>query len=132
VVLLGALGHPEVIERLRGADILCLPSFAEGVPIALMEAMALGLPVLTTRVMGIPELVEDGASGLLVAPGNRDELASALQRLIEDDGLRRALGRAARERVVSQFDLWRSARQLRAAFEDQLVDQGPASAPATR
>jgi len=132
VVLLGALGHPEVIERLRGADILCLPSFAEGVPIALMEAMALGLPVLTTRVMGIPELVEDGASGLLVAPGNRDELASALQRLIEDDGLRRALGRAARERVVAEFDLWQSARQLRAAFEDQLVDHGPASAPATR
>jgi colanic acid/amylovoran biosynthesis glycosyltransferase len=121
VEIAGALAHPRVIARIRSADILCLPSFAEGVPIVLMEAMALGVPVLTTRVMGIPELVEDGVSGLLVAPGSAAELAAALERLILDPGLRDALGRAARDRVDAEFDLRTSARQLQALFERELL-----------
>ena len=105
---------------MRAADVFCLPSFAEGVPVVLMEAMALGVPVVTTRVMGIPELVEDGVSGLLVAPGSRGELAGALQRLIDDAQLRAALGEAARRRVEAEHDLDRSAAQLRALFAERL------------
>jgi glycosyltransferase involved in cell wall biosynthesis len=128
VEICGALGHPQVIEHMTAADILCLPSFAEGVPIVLMEAMAIGLPVLTTRIMGIPELVEDGVSGVLVAPGSRDELRSALQGLIDDRDRRQALGRAAQERVVAHFDLWTAAEQLHALFTQRLADGRGATA----
>jgi colanic acid/amylovoran biosynthesis glycosyltransferase len=121
VEIAGALGHPQVLERVRASDVLCLPSFAEGVPVVLMEAMALGVPVLTTRVMGIPELVEDGVTGLLVAPGSRDALVAGLRRLIEDGALREALGVAARRRVESEFALSRSATQLRAILEEELA-----------
>jgi colanic acid/amylovoran biosynthesis glycosyltransferase len=132
VEILGALAHPEVIEQMRSADILCLPSFAEGVPIVLMEAMALGLPVIATQVMGIPELVEDGVSGLLVAPGSPEELAAALRRLIDDERVGEALGRGARERVVADFDLHASARQLHAIFEEELARQAPGAASDSR
>jgi glycosyltransferase involved in cell wall biosynthesis len=121
VELTGPLGHPEVLERIRAADIFCLPSFAEGVPVVLMEAMALGVPVVTTRVMGIPELVEDGASGLLVAPGSRDDLVVSLRRLIEDRALGHALGAAGRQRVESGYALARSAAQLHAVFEEYVA-----------
>jgi glycosyltransferase involved in cell wall biosynthesis len=120
VELTGPVGHPEVLQRIGSADLFCLPSFAEGVPIVLMEAMALGVPVLSTRVMGIPELVEDGVSGLLVAPGSRDELAAGLRRLIDDAPLRAALGRAARRRVEDEHALDRSTAQLRALFAEHL------------
>jgi colanic acid/amylovoran biosynthesis glycosyltransferase len=120
VELTGPLGHPDVLRRIRAADVFCLPSFAEGVPIVLMEAMALGVPILSTRVMGIPELVEDGVSGLLVAPGSRDELIAGLRRLIDDDELRTTLGAAARERVESTYSLDRSAAELRALFEKRV------------
>jgi glycosyltransferase involved in cell wall biosynthesis len=121
VELPGPLSHPDVLERIRAADVFCLPSFAEGVPIVLMEAMALGLPVVTTRVMGIPELVEDGVSGLVVSPGSRDALVDAMRRLIDDRGLRDRLGAAGRERVESDYVLAASAEQLRALFEKQLA-----------
>jgi glycosyltransferase involved in cell wall biosynthesis len=121
VEVAGALSHPDVLERLRAADIFCLPSFAEGVPVVLMEAMALGVPVLTTRVMGTPELVQDGVSGLLVAPGNGDELAAGLRRLIEDGSLRQALGAGGRRLVEAEFALSRSATQLRAILEEELA-----------
>jgi glycosyltransferase involved in cell wall biosynthesis len=120
VELTGPLGHPEVLRRIEAADVFCLPSFAEGVPIVLMEAMALGVPVLTTRVMGIPELVQDGFNGLLVAPGSHDELLTGLRRLIDDEPLRVALGRAARRHVENEHALARSAGQLRALFAERL------------
>jgi glycosyltransferase involved in cell wall biosynthesis len=120
VEIAGALGHPDALARVQAADVFCLPSFAEGVPVVLMEAMALGVPVLTTRIMGTPELVQDGVSGLLVAPGSREDLAAGLRRLIEDEALRRALGAAGRSRVEAEFALGRSAMQLRAILEEQL------------
>lgn len=67
----GAVGQDEILDHYRAASLFCLPSFAEGLPVVLMEAMAVGLPVVTTRIMGVPELVEDGVSGRLVAPGRR-------------------------------------------------------------
>jgi colanic acid/amylovoran biosynthesis glycosyltransferase len=108
----GAVGQDEIRDRYAAADAFCLPSFAEGVPVVLMEAMAMCLPVVTTRVMGIAELVDDGESGLLVPPGRADELARALGRLARDPELRRRLGRGGREKVVAEFDVRESGRQL--------------------
>jgi glycosyltransferase involved in cell wall biosynthesis len=89
----------------------------EGLPIVLMEAMAMGTAVIASRVAGIPELVEDGKSGLLFTPSNWDELAECMRRLIDDDLLREKLVEQGREVVAAEFDVDRSARQLRNLFE---------------
>jgi glycosyltransferase involved in cell wall biosynthesis len=116
VVFRRALGAPEVAGELRQADAFCLPSFAEGVPVVLMEAMAAGLPVVATRVMGVPELVRDGESGLLVAPGRDEPLAQALATLAADPQRRREMGHAGRRIVSEQFDVDRSAEALMTLF----------------
>lgn len=113
----GAVGHDVVDGLLGEADIFCLPSFAEGVPIVLMEAMAMGLPVVASRVMGVPELIQDGISGRLVSPGALADLVAVLRELVADARLRGQLGRAGRKRVQAEFDLSTSARQLRSLYE---------------
>jgi glycosyltransferase involved in cell wall biosynthesis len=118
VTFAGSVGQDEIVSYYERADVFCLPSFGEGVPVVLMEAMAAGLPVVTTRIMGVPELVEDGVSGLLVAPGRADSLARAIRQLAESRDLRTNLGLAAREKVVGDFNLDRSAEQLQALFRD--------------
>jgi glycosyltransferase involved in cell wall biosynthesis len=116
VELAGAVGQDEIRSHYAAADAFCLPSFAEGVPVVLMEAMAMRLPVVTTRVMGIAELVDEGESGLLVRPGRSDELAAALAKLARDPDLRERLGRRGREKVVAEFDVRRSGEQLAEIF----------------
>jgi glycosyltransferase involved in cell wall biosynthesis len=81
-----------------------------------MEAMASGLPVVATRVTGIPELVEAGVSGLLATPGRTDEIAAALRRLAESPELRTSMGRAGRGHVIAEFELSRSAEKLGEIF----------------
>ncbi len=113
----GSLGQDVIRERYRSADVFCLPSFDEGVPVVLMEAMAMELPVVATCVAGVPELVQNGRSGVLVAAGSADALAGALRDVLECDEDRRAqMGAAGRERVREQFDCERSAEQLRDLF----------------
>jgi glycosyltransferase involved in cell wall biosynthesis len=90
----------EMPSAYRDADAICLPSRQEGLPMALLEAMAFGLPVLATPVGGIPDLVADGDTGLLVAPGNVEELANAIATLAGDRQLRRQMGERARARVL--------------------------------
>ncbi|MBV9309420.1 MAG: glycosyltransferase family 4 protein [Solirubrobacterales bacterium] len=114
--LVGAVGAHRVPGFYEQADVFCLSSFAEGLPIVLMEAMAAELPVVAPRTMGIPELVRDGVNGLLVTPGRPDELAAALGRLIGDPELRIALGRAGRQTVADEFSLEQSAMQLSRLF----------------
>jgi len=111
VLMRGALPRTEVLELLRGSDVIVQPSVQtaagsrEGIPVALMEGMALGLPAVASRLSGIPELVEHGKSGLLVAPRNSGEIAEALCTLAADPDLRGRLGRAGREKVGREFDL---------------------------
>jgi colanic acid/amylovoran biosynthesis glycosyltransferase len=112
----GSVGQDRIRNHYAGADVFCLPSFAEGVPVVLMEAMAMGLPVVASRVMGVPELVEHGASGLLVPPARPDLLADALQRLAVDPTLRRRMGEAGRAAVARRFDPEVAARLLRTLF----------------
>ena len=84
---------------LEASDVFVLPSRAEGVPMAMLEAMARGLPVVTTAVGGIPDIVSDGREGLIVTPGDDAELRRALQTLIESEPLRLRLGQGARTRA---------------------------------
>ncbi|HEX4463857.1 MAG TPA: glycosyltransferase family 4 protein [Solirubrobacterales bacterium] len=119
VSFLGAVGQEELRELYERAAIFCLPSFAEGVPVVLMEAMAMGLPVVTTRIAGIPELVEHGRSGVLVAPGRADELTDSLAHLLEEPEARRALGANGRQAVTDGFDCEGSAVRLQALFASQ-------------
>lgn len=116
VRFLGAVGQDVIPAQLAEADVFCLPSFAEGVPVVLMEAMAMGVPVVATAIMGVPELVDHGTSGLLVSPGRADEVADALAELAGDPGRRAALGRAGRNKVLAEFDINRSAEMLRDRF----------------
>ncbi len=116
VELLGSVGQDEIRDHYGAAQVFSLPSFAEGVPVVLMEAMALERPVVTTRIMGVPELVEDGVSGRLVAPGRLDELVDALAELAADPARRAAMGRAGREKVLAEFDVRRSAVRLSELF----------------
>ena len=121
----GAVGRERILEYYRRADAFCLPSFAEGVPIVLMEAMATELPVVATDIMGVRELVDDGVNGILVRPSRPDLLADAIDRLASNADLRGRLGAAGRETVQREFDIGRSAEQIHAVF-DQVLASTPA------
>jgi glycosyltransferase involved in cell wall biosynthesis len=95
----------DVPDLLAAADVFVLPSASEGMPVSVLEAMAAGLPVVASRVGGMPEQVSDGETGLLVEPGHIGELAAAVSRLIRDGELRRRLGTAGRARAEQEFDL---------------------------
>jgi glycosyltransferase involved in cell wall biosynthesis len=87
------------------ADISVLPSLAEGMPLVVLEAMALGVPTIATNVAGTPEVIDDGVSGLLVPPNNVAAIAAALLRLAQDAALRQRLARAGQERTHARFSL---------------------------
>ena len=101
----GYKSQADVALALRETDIFVLPSFAEGVPVVLMEAMASRVPVVATRIAGIPELIEDGQSGLLVPPGDAQALASAISKIAESRDLRADMGQKGRAKVVDQFNI---------------------------
>jgi glycosyltransferase involved in cell wall biosynthesis len=101
---------------LAGATIFVLPSYVEGMPMALLEAMSLGLPVIATPVGGVPEIVTHEVDGLLVPPGDSDALAAAIVRLMREPGLRERLGRAARETVAMRFSLDSAVERLLAIY----------------
>ena len=116
VTLTGAVGQDEIRAAYGAADVFCLPSFAEGLPVVAIEAMSMEIPVVTTLIAGVPELITDDVNGLLVSPGRVDELAAALQRLADDPALRRRLGSRGRETVVESFDIDSIGRQLHDVF----------------
>lgn len=95
----------DVADILRASDVFVLSSRVEGNPMSVMEAMAAGLPVVSTAVGGVPELVRDGETGLLVPSEDVGALAGALQALVDDGVRRRALGAAARQHAVAHFDI---------------------------
>lgn len=122
----GYQSQAEVAEILASANAFVLPSFAEGVPVVLMEALAARLPVIATRITGVPELVEDGVSGFLVPPGDPKALAQALAALAARPDGGRALGEAGRAVVLEEFDIDREAARLARLF---MGNAGPALRP---
>ena len=115
--LLGA--RADVLRLLAGADIFVLASHFEGLPVAIMEATSMGLPIVSTAVGEIPSVLSDGVDALLVAPGRPHDLAAAIGRLVGDTSLRERLGAAALERS-SLFDVARAATQIEAIYGDLL------------
>ena len=105
LVFAGYRSQEEVVEYLRRSDIFILPSFAEGVPVSLMEAMVTGVPVVATTVGGVAELVESERTGLLVPPADSKALAQAIARYQDDHELRRRMAAHGRERVIAQFNI---------------------------
>jgi sugar transferase (PEP-CTERM/EpsH1 system associated) len=106
----------DVPRLLAAADLFVLSSDYEGVPLSVLEAMAAGKPVVATAVGGVPELVEDGVTGVLVPPRNPEALAKGILRLAKDADLRRRMGKAARERALERFDISRTAREYEALY----------------
>ena len=103
VAFVGAKSQAEVAELLAVHDVFVLPSFAEGVPVVLMEAMGSGLPVVATHVGGMTELIDDEVNGFLVRPFDADQLATRIGELVADPQLRQRLGDAGREKVLDEF-----------------------------
>ncbi len=116
VVFAGAL--KDAARGLPALDLYVSASQREGLPLALLEAMACGLPVLATRVPGNVDVVNDGVTGVLVPPGDPDGLARAAVELLEDPARRRALGEAGRERVESHFALSRLVTEMRDLYRE--------------
>ncbi|MBY6159634.1 glycosyltransferase family 4 protein [Mameliella alba] len=125
VAFTGYRSQSEVAETLATADLFVLPSFAEGVPVVLMEAMASQVPVITTRIAGVPELVEHGASGLLVAPGDTEGLAKAIRALADDPRQRAEMGTTGRRKVEAEFAIAQEAAWLSTLFQGYGAGQPP-------
>jgi glycosyltransferase involved in cell wall biosynthesis len=116
VALLGALSEEDTLLQIAQSDLLVLASFMEGLPIVLVEAMALGLPVIAPRLAGIPELVTDEQHGFLFCPSDWDDLAKKIMRLVTDPTLLNGLGRACRAKVEAEFDAYHAVKSLVSLF----------------
>ncbi len=115
------LGHRDDVPGiLEGIDLLAVPSTLEATPYVILEAMAAGLPVVASAIYGIPELVKEGETGLLVEPENEAMMAEALGRIIARGELAARFGRAARERYEELFTLERSARETAVVYRELL------------
>lgn len=117
LTFVGRLSEEDTLNEIARSDLLVLPSFMEGLPIVLMEAMALGVPVIASGVAGIPEIVEDGTTGLLFAPSDWPQLQARIERLMSDRTLCDELAKKGREKVSAEFDAKKSAAELGRLFQ---------------
>jgi glycosyltransferase involved in cell wall biosynthesis len=121
VVFEGYLNQDRLRAVYRQADAFMLSSFVEGLPVVLMEAMAMEIPCIATWITGIPELIRDGVDGLLVAPGDVPSLSRAIVRLMSDAALRRRLGQSGRRRILEGYDVEANVRRLAEVFTRRLA-----------
>jgi colanic acid/amylovoran biosynthesis glycosyltransferase len=124
VIFEGSVNQDRIGEFYRAADAFVLASFAEGVPVVLMEAMATEIPCVATYVGGIPQLIQNEVDGLLVAPSDVDALTCAIERLIGDPALRIRLAAAGRVSVLKHYNLDPNVGRLWAIFDARLAAQG--------
>ena len=129
VVLHGSTRRPE--EALRQCDVFVLPSLSEACSNVLLEAMATGLPVVTTRIGGNPGLIEDGRSGLLVPAGEPKPLAAAIVKLLDSRGMAAELGAAARARALAEFGMGRMIEHMESLYRRALGLETPDPAVAS-
>jgi glycosyltransferase involved in cell wall biosynthesis len=116
-------------------DVLVQPSSAqagEGMPLAVLEALREGIPVIASRTGGIPEVIRDGANGLLFPPGDDRALAQALQRFLDDDSLRTRLQAGTRATLTDQFSIETFQSQTRALIREMSGSEAPRAALASR
>jgi starch synthase len=120
VRFVGPVKREELVEWYRRAALFCAPSLWDNSPNTIYEAMSCGTPVVATNVGGIPELVDDGVTGFLVPPERPDELARAINALLENPGLLARMGGLAREKAVEYFDLRRISRDSLTFYDSVL------------
>lgn len=132
----GARHHEEVRDTMHESTVLCLPCLRandgnqDALPTVLLEAMAIGLPVVSTRLSGIPEIVDSERDGILVAPGDPEQLANALARVLADAGTRERFAHAGRNKVEERFDLRRNVATLHSWLREETPASGsPVGAP---
>lgn len=121
VVFEGAVNQDRVRGYFRRADLFVLASFAEGIPVVLMEAMASEVACISTSITGIPELIRNGIEGVLVPSSDEHALTTAIATLIDDPELRRRLGKAGRARVADQFEMNTNVARLRRLFTEHVA-----------
>jgi len=121
VQFLGVIPRPELLARLQRASLVVVPSFMESCPYSLIEAMALGKPIVASSVPGIRDMVVDGESALLVPPGDPKALASAMERILADEALGHRIGAAAADRARERFSLARMCDETVRYFETVLA-----------
>ncbi len=106
------ISDEEKYELFAVSDIFLLPSYAEGLPIAMLEAMASGLPVISSHVGGIPEVIDDGENGYLITPGDHLELANRIIKLIENPNLRMMMSKCNKQKIKDRYDWKNVANQI--------------------
>lgn len=117
----GWVSGDDKLRLLQEADIYVLPSYNEGLPVSILEAMSWGVPVISTRVGGIPELISNGHDGMLIEAGDREALAAAILHLAESTTVRHAMGQAARNRVATGFSKAVVLPQLEGIYADLMA-----------
>jgi colanic acid/amylovoran biosynthesis glycosyltransferase len=124
VTFTGPVGQDEVHAYYDRADVFVLASFAEGVPVVLMEAMAKEIPCVSTHITGIPELIANGVDGLLVTPGNVAELVESLKKLFQDRELQQKLRANGRRKVATMYNLPANCLEMAEVFKKYLATEG--------
>lgn len=119
----GFLQEDDTLAAIAACDILVLPSFMEGLPVVLIEALALGKPVIASRVAGIPELIEHGKSGLLFTPSNLAALEEAIEQLFQNREKWDRMGRVGKMRVENEFEISATASQIWALLKLEEADE---------
>ena len=124
MTLLGLVRGREKDEALASADCLVLPSYAEGLPMAILEGMSYGIPVIATRIGAIPEVVTDGQEGFLIEPGDVPSLADRMLRISSDPEMRERIGQAARRRIEVHYSLDVMVDRIMNVYADVLEESG--------
>lgn len=120
VTLEGIVNQDQIRNFYAQSHVFALASFAEGIPVVLMEAMAMEIPCITTNITGIPELIESGETGILVIPSDVEGLVNALKKLMDDKPLRLRMGKAGRVKVLCAYDLSKNIDRLANVFKSNL------------
>ena len=123
VTFTGSVNQDQIRDLYRQADLFVLPSFAEGIPVVLMEAMAMEIPCVSTTITGIPELITSGAEGLLVPPSDSEQLAAAIVWLRLSPDFARSLARKARLKVIRRYHLQKNTTRLAAILRRRIKPQ---------
>ena len=118
--VLGETERSEVVEYYHAADVYLLPSYTEGLPLAILEAMAAGLPIVSTRVGAIPQVVEEGVNGFLVDPGDVEGLVSRLEILIKNEKLREEMGASNRTKILEEYSSDKQVKMFRCLYSQIL------------
>ena len=115
---LGWINEAQRDVLLTKTDVFVLPSYGEGMPMSILEAMSYRIPVIATNVGGIPEVITDKVTGFLIEPGDRESLFSLLNRLIENKELRQEIGKNARNEIIRKFNIEDYGYKLESIFDN--------------